>query len=469
MDFRQLVKTLLIGPKVPQEPTGFKALVDALRPWPTSPIERAGIKPGLYHYMREAGGTYTRFHLRVDSSAGGLLLANASAAARLRPSGAIIAKGLLEGEAEPVIVDRVLRSFRAVRPGQAAADVDRVRGIIAELDSPGDNYPIVNLADPHFSPEIAPLDRPLSADLPLAPPERLLPILDRLWDLAIPHVTLIAGGQLAPSEDNAGAAGNRRADLVRAVERAEDLGLIAGVRARGSDLTEGSLIEDLAQAGVDHVDVLYLSAQPEIHDALAGAGDHPKAVEALAEVRRNEVCPVAEIPLVESTSEGIEETLRSLDAQGITNACFFAVAMAEGRSSGGALRGEELVQVARLVEESAQESDVRYVWYPPVRFHLGSSLAKQVRRGPRCSGDHAVCVEPDGSVIPARGPYLSAGNVFTDPWNKIHRHDVFRNYRRRVETDTHCDGCPGLAICAADCPRNPAGWADGSGASRTDD
>jgi radical SAM protein with 4Fe4S-binding SPASM domain len=429
----------------------FRQLIEWLIPRAKSPLKRLGIAPGLYHYLREVEGTFTRFHLRVDSTGNGLLLANASAAARLRPSGIIIAKGLLEGDLPTVIAERLMASFYDATPGQVADDVERVQGIISTLEAPGDNYPIVNLADPSFSAEIAPLDRPLSADVPLAEPDRLVPILDRLWELGIPHVTLIAGEQ------------PKQAALVRAVERAEDLGLIAGVRARGSDLVEGSLIKDLAQAGVDHVDVPYLSAQPQVHDALMGAGDHQKAVQALAEVHQNEVCPVAELALVETTSQRIEETVESLGSQGVTNACFFAIAMAEGRSSGGALPAEELIQVARLVEESAEESQVRYLWYPPVRFHLGASLARDVRRGPRCSGDHAVRVEPDGSVIPARGPYRSAGNLLTDPWEKIHRHEVFRNYRRRVETDTHCDDCPGLAICAADCPRNPAGWADGRG------
>jgi radical SAM protein with 4Fe4S-binding SPASM domain len=428
MDIRQLIRRVISGRK--------------------SPLARLGITPGLYHYQREVDGSFTRFHLRVDANGNGLLLANASAAARLHVSGVIIAKGLLENDQEPVIVDRLLRSFRMVTPQQAAEDVGRVREIVSTLEQPGDNYPIVNLADPSFSPEIAPLDLPLSADVPLAEPERLLPILDRLWELGIPHVTLIAG-----DEPNAAA-------LIRVVERAEDLGLIAGVRARGSELVQGTLVKDLARAGVDHVDVLYLSAQPQIHDALAGAGDHQQAVRVLAEVHQNEVCPVAEIALVESTSAVIEETLESLAPLGVTNAAFFAVAMAEGRSPGGALPAGELLQVARLVEESAEESQVRYLWYAPVRFHLGGSLPREVRGGPRCSGDHAIRVEADGAVIPARGPARSAGNLLTDPWEKIHRNRVFREYRARVEADTHCDDCPGLAICAADCPRDPAGWAD---------
>lgn len=367
----------------------------------------------------------------------------------MRPSGVIIAKGLLEGDDQAAVVQRLTTCFHDVTADQVAGDVARVRGVIENLQTPGDNYPILNLADPSFSPEVAPLERPLSADVPLTRPDRLVPILGRLWELGIPHVTIVAG-------ENPDAVA-----LVRAVERAEDLGLIAGIRGRGSDLVQGSLIRDLAQAGADHVDVLYLSAEAAVHDALAGAGDHEKAVQALAEVHENEVCPVAELVLVESTLAGIEETLESLAAHEVTNACFFAIAMAEGRSTGGALAADELIQAARLIEESAEESDVRYLWYPPVRFHLGNALGKQVRRGPRCGGDHAVRVEPDGSVIPARGPCLSAGNLLSDRWERIHRSKVMRDYRRRVETDTHCDDCPGLAICAADCPRNPAGWADG--------
>jgi len=429
----------------------LRKLIQQLSPPPVDPLTRAGIAPGLYHYMREAQGTFTRFHLRVDSSGTGLLLANAAAAARLAPSGVVIAKALLEGEPDETIIQRLSASFQGVTSEAAVGDLERVREIIATLDSPGDNYPILNLADPSFSPESAPLDKPLSADVPLAEPERLVPILDRLWELGIPHVTLVAG-------ENPDAKA-----LVRAVERSEDLGMIAGVRGRGSDLMEGSLIKDLAQAGADHVDVLYLSADAEVHDSLAGGGDHAKAVEALASVRENEVCPVAEVALVENTMDRIEETVESLASQAVANAAFFAVVMAEGKASGGALRAGELLQAARLVEESAEEADLRFIWYPPVRFHLGGSLAEQIRRGPRSSGDTAIRIQPDGSVLLPRGPSRPAGNLISDDWETIRRHEAYVSYRRRVETDTHCDDCPGLAICAADCPRNPAGWAEGSG------
>ena len=88
----------------------------------------------------------------------------------------------------------------------------------------------------------------------------------------------------------------------------------------------------------------------------------------------------------------------------------------------------------------------------------GIPLSKQVRMGPRCSDDLSIRVESHGDVIPARGPYRSAGNLLTDEWETIWNDDAFLRYRERVERPTRCAECPGLAICAADCPRKPAGW-----------
>ena len=57
------------------------------------------VEQGIYHYTRDDSGTYTRFHLRVDPDGQGYLLVNATIGARLSPSGALIAKELLDGGA----------------------------------------------------------------------------------------------------------------------------------------------------------------------------------------------------------------------------------------------------------------------------------------------------------------------------------------------------------------------------------
>jgi radical SAM protein with 4Fe4S-binding SPASM domain len=414
-----------------------------------SAIARAGIAPGLYHYMRQADGATARFHLRVDAGGGGILLANAACAARLHPSGVLIAKALLEGLDEHAIMEHLKKTFRGVTSQQAAADVKQVLSLIASLEKPRHDYPILNLADPSFLPRPSHLQRPISADVPLCKPFYMEPILSRLWDEGIPHVTIVAG--MDPVEK----------DLIRAVEKAEDLGLITGVRGRGVDLAQGNRIPDLAQAGLDHLDVYCLSIDEQTHNELMGNNDYKLAVKALITAQKREVCPVAVVALTKSTLSTIDKTLAAIAEHGVLNACLFAIATTDpAEQSAGALLADELVQAAAVAEHAAERCRLRLLWYPPVRYNPKLPLGDQICAGPRTSGDSAIRVDPDGRVFAARGPYQSPGNIVKESWETIAGRAVYVDYLRRLQADTHCPTCPGLAICAADCPRNPQGWAD---------
>jgi radical SAM protein with 4Fe4S-binding SPASM domain len=170
-----------------------------------------------------------------------------------------------------------------------------------------------------------------------------------------------------------------------------------------------------------------------------------------------EVADVGHIPLVQGTLPGLEDTLESLHALNVPNAAFFAIASTEDPQD-GSITAEGLRQVAAQVEEDAADANVRYIWEPPMKRHPAKSLREQLRDGPRCSGDLSIRVEPNGAVIPPRGPYRMAGNVLKDDWDSIWMTDAFHTYRGRVEAPTRCDQCPGLVICAADCPVEVRGW-----------
>ncbi len=407
------------------------------------------IKPGLYHIMQEADGAYARFHLRVENDGSGMLIANAMAAARLSPSGVLIAKGVLEGHSEAEILKELRAAFSGGSVDVMRADIAKVDGLIAEITAPGDAYPVFNLEDAAVSPYSSELIAPLQASVPLAEPDVILPILDRLWEVGIPHVTLLASEGLV------------RSHLIRAVERAEDLGMIAGIRSRATELNDADFLADLRQAGVDHVTFLYAANDPDIHDALCGAGDHAAAEGVLAWLEENQVSAVAEVPLLQTTLDHIHDTVDTLIAKGADNLSFVAFATTDDAlaQQQAVFSSDEMAQVATTIEEAANMAQARFMWNPPVEVRAGMSLAARVIEGPRCSGDVAVRVEPNGDVIPPRGPYQSAGNLLNDTWSTIWNNDVFRDYRERVEAPTRCDVCPGLAICAADCPRDPKGWA----------
>ncbi|MGB3714136.1 MAG: SPASM domain-containing protein [Candidatus Promineifilaceae bacterium] len=415
------------------------------RPAPPSPI----LEPGIHHYSRDDSGTYTRFHLRIDPDGQGNLLVNATVAARLSQSGAMIAKGLLDGKSTIDIITSVKKSFRGASHEKLEHDISQVATIISDLSLPGDNYPIINLDDSVVSSYAARLMAPMRADISIASNSDIPKILDRLWDVGIPHVTFVFGKR---SEAKL---------LIRSVERAEDLGMIAGVRGRAKDLGHVGVARDLAYAGADYISLFYASADEQIHDGLLGAGDYRSVEPLFAAIRELEVTRSADIPLTFSTIDALGDTLFSLRHMDISNVNFFAIALPDGAHSGeesGALSASALPQIADLVEEWASESDVRYVWQPALWRNLNIDLDEQVQMGARCSDDLSVRIEPGGEVIPARGPYESAGNILLDEWESIWNHQSFRRYRERVEMPTRCEECPGLAICAADCPREVSGW-----------
>ncbi|MBP7690975.1 MAG: SPASM domain-containing protein [Anaerolineales bacterium] len=411
------------------------------------PAAPRSLKPGLYHFLRVSAGVQTRFHLRAEPDGYGLLLANASLAARLSPAGALIAHSLLSGQSEATVLRALGETFRGAGRAELERDVARLRDLITTLQVPGDGAPVLNLDDAAWLDRPRQFLAPLQADVPLAPPEQLRPVIARLWEIGVPQVTISVP------------AGPDRAHLVQAVERAEDTGLICGVRGRASDLRAAGLLPDLARAGLDHVNLYYASDQPEPHDRLLGAGDHAAAHAGWAEAQALELYPVAEVPLVEATLPRLTETLSDLRARGVLDCAVFAIAEIV-ETPDDAVGAEALPQAAALVEEAAEASRVRYLWHPPVRRNPALSLAEQVRRGPRCSGDVAMRVEPDGAVFAPRGPRHSAGNLLTTSWDEIWAHPVFQRYRERLQAVTRCDRCPGLTVCAADCPREPAGWAE---------
>lgn len=420
-----------------------------LRPRPPAPP----VAPGLYHAMYERNGSYTRFHLRVDRDGSGMLIANAATATRLSPTGVVIARSLLDGATDESIVRTLASHFRGATPDMMQRDIQRVRDLITRLATPGDSYPILNFEDAALSPYAAQLIAPWQATVPLCPPDQMLPLLRRLWEVGIPHVTVLVPP--APDTDA----------LLQAIERAEDIGMIAGVRGRGGDLHPATLIRDLALAGVDYITVLYASAQADIHDALCGAGDHAAATRVIATTQQYEVCPVSEVPLVETTLPGLPTTFTSLSALGVVDVSVVAIAapkeitVAADRS--GALAASALIQVATQVEERSHAAQVRAIWQPPVLRNPTLLLASQVQTGPRCSGEVAIRVEPYGDVLPSRGAYVSVGNILRDSWETIWQHPAFRAYRERVEAPTRCNVCPGLAICAADCPAELGSWTQG--------
>ena len=275
--------------------------------------------------------------------------------------------------------------------------------LIRKMASPGESYPFLNLVDPAFSAKSLELKRPILADVPLCPPFFMTRILDRLWELAIPHVTIVVGRD--PDE----------AHLIRALKRATELGMIAGVRGRGSDLGHHGRISEMAAAGLYHLDIYCLSGLDAIHDALAGPGDHKMALRALGAAQQQSSARRPKSHWCSRPWQPSTKRFQVFASHGLKDVGVFAIATTDAsEASAGALSADELAAAVRMVEKAAKRLGLRLAWHPTVRFDPAVSLGEQVCRGPRFGGDGAIRVLPDGSVFLADGPYRPAGNLFED-------------------------------------------------------
>lgn len=405
--------------------------------------------PGLHHFMRLEGDSPTRFHLRVDPDGAGLLMANAAEAAHLSAVGVLMVHGVLRGQPHEQIVAQVRASFRGGTQSEVEADLERVRELLADLASPEDNYPITNFAGAEAGPD-ARLGAPFQAHVVQGETANVEPILRALWEVGVPQVTLLA--QLGADVRS----------LVRLVECAEDIGMLAGIRTVASWLSQ-DIIRDTAMAGLDFLTLVVASHDPDRHDAILGAGDHEAMRRAAALCHDMELCPVAQVPLTDDSADDLEQIVKFALGEDIRNLSFFAVACLDGEEeadAAGALPARSLPQVATVVTECAEEAGARFIWEPPVRFDPRKTLADHIMAGPRASGEASIRVEPDGTVCPPRGKRRACGNMLREDWSQIWNHEAFTRYRESVEAPSRCDVCPGLALCAAACPKDPSGWSD---------
>ncbi len=293
----------------------------------------------------------------------------------------------------------------------------------------------------------APAPPPQIADVPLSDPLQIRPIFARLAAWGVKRLHLIHGDE--PESD----------ELLQVAGHSLQLGMQVSIRGRASDLAGGELLPRLAAAGVSRIEIPFLSAIGEVHDALAGAGDYRNAMRAMDTWAGLKLPLAAQIVLAPSTWKTIERTLQWLDERGVREVCFLAVACRDNEPSNWAISASELIAAAQWIEQ-AEFGRIKFSWHPPRRFDPVQTLARQVRRGPRAAAD-AVRIEADGRVILPVGPAISAGDMLQEDWKQIARGTVFRDWNRRRKTAVRCADCPGLAACKGGCLREPANWSEG--------
>src|ERR1700690_1809320 len=245
------------------------------------------LQSGLYHYQRSDGYDKSRIHLRIDRDGTGTLIVNANRILHLNPSAAAMAWLLLEEKTKEEILHAITRHY-AVSNRQAKHDLSTFDLQLSELIRPDGACPIRELDLETSMPFSARPSAPYRMDLALTYrcnndcahcynararnyPEldtaQWKSILDKLWELGVPHIVLTGGEATL------------RDDLPELIAHAEGNGQITGLNTNARRLSDKNYVEKLVDAGLDHVQITVESSEEGIHDQMVrNKGAHRQTI-----------------------------------------------------------------------------------------------------------------------------------------------------------------------------------------------
>jgi radical SAM protein with 4Fe4S-binding SPASM domain len=381
----------------------------------------------------------------------------------LNQTAAEYARLVLEGVPEDLAVRNISHRYR-VHVRTARTDFRHMRAQIEQLLSPEEGAcPIMGLDVERIDPFSVALTAPYrmdlaliyrcnnvcphcyvarSADFPEMGTDTWKGILERVWEVGIPHVCFTGGEATL------------RRDLVELVAHAEGLGLVTGLLTNGRRLSDSARVDALVAAGLDHVQITLESHDEAVHDAMVAA---PGAWRETVQGIRNSVAAglhtTTNTTLTRGNVAEIEETVALIGSLGVpTFACNSLIYSGRGSTVGTGFREGELPPILERVRGAADQRGLRLIWYTPTQYCALSPLQLELGVKACTAALYNMCVEPDGAVIPCQSYYEPLGHILRDPWDAIWNHDLALFLRERRYVPEKCRDCPELPICGGGCP-----------------
>ena len=422
---------------------------------------------GLYHYRRDLDGEQSRIHLRLDPDGHGTMVVNASRILHLNPTAALMAYCILEETPDPDAV-RLIRHKYHVNAAQAGADLEAVRGQLAELVRPDGACPIHELGLETVMPFSARPTAPYRLDLALtyrcnndcahcynvehpAPSSKgkgelstddWKRVLDKAWSLGIPHI-IFTGGE--PT---------LRDDLPELVAHAEQNGQITGLNTNARRLSDERFVDSLVEAGLDHVQITLESSRPEVHDEMVRArGAFPQTVKGIRNVLATKLYVMTNTTMLRLNASTIPATLDFLAELGVPTVGLNAlIHSGRGATVGTGLAESDLAPLLEVARRKTEAHGQRLIWYTPTQYCNFDPVQMDLGVKGCTAALYNMCVEPDGGVLPCQSYYQPLGNLLTDEWDSIWNHSLAVRLRERQGLPEKCTGCALLSECGGGCP-----------------
>jgi radical SAM protein with 4Fe4S-binding SPASM domain len=419
-------------------------------------------KSGLHHYLRANGDEKSRVHLRVDPDGTGTLIVNASSVMRLNPTAALMAWLILEGKTKEESV-RALTSQYSVSKTQAAADLATFNLQLENLIRPDGACPIHELDLETVMPFSARPSAPYRMDLavtyrcnndcahcynarertfPELSTERWKLIIDKLWELGVPHI-VFTGGEAT-----------LRNDLPELIRHAENNGQITGLNTNARRLADMNYVNQLVEAGLDHVQITVESCDEKIHDEMMNAdGAFKQTLQGLKNALASKLYVMTNTTMLKTNVEKIPATLDFLAEIGVPTIGLNALIYAgHGLTVGTGLRESELQPILDLAAQKISARRQKLIWYTPTQYCNFDPTQSNLGVKGCTAALYSMCIESNGDVIPCQSYYHALGNFLDDSWDSIWNHKLSAQLRERKNLPFKCETCSLVAECGGGCP-----------------
>jgi radical SAM protein with 4Fe4S-binding SPASM domain len=422
----------------------------------------ARVNEGLYHFRRTDDLNKTRLHLRVDPDGTGTLVINASSILHLNPTACLIAYHHLN-ESTPSAIQSIVRGTYSETPDDISEEIQL---IVTDLEAfiyadgkPVNTYSGIEIDSPYSHQPSAPYRMDLALtyrcnnDCPHCYNDRIRSfpeldtrdwkeIIDRLWEINIPHL-IFTGGE--PT---------LRDDLVDLIAYAEDKGQITGLNTNGRRLSDESYLKELVKAGLDHIQITVESHDHELHDQMVQSkGAWSQTIDGLKNSLASPLFVMTNTTMLENNRDTLDKTLDFLADLGVPTVGLNALIYAgKGKSVGTGLNEDELEPLLDIARRRTQAQDQKLIWYTPTLYCYFNPIDQGLGVKGCSAALYNMCIEPDGGVLPCQSYYQQLGNILKDPWNSIWKHELAHRLRNRDYVPEGCQTCSLLQECGAGCP-----------------